>query len=127
MANRNCSAASNPQRFGRMAEDLAMRYLQRRKLTLLERNFRSRFGEIDLIMRENDTIIFIEVRARKTDAFLHPVETIDYRKRNRIRKTGQSYMQKTAAWDRFDMRFDIVTLVGGGARDMEIDWIKAAF
>ena len=75
-------------RFGRMAEDLALRYLQKHDMTLLERNFRSRFGEIDLIMQENNTIIFVEVRARKNTAFLHPAETIDHSKRTKIRRTG---------------------------------------
>ena len=113
--------------FGRMAENLALRYLQQQNLNLLERNFRSRFGEIDLIMRENNTIIFVEVRARKTAAFLHPVESVDYKKRDKIRKTSQVYMHKTAAWNRFDMRFDVIALTGSKARGMKIDWIKAAF
>ena len=113
--------------FGSMAEDLALRYLQRHDLSLLARNFRSRFGEIDLIMQENNTIIFIEVRARKTTAFMHPAESVDYRKRGRIRKTSQVFMHKTAAWNRFDMRFDVIALTGNAARGMKIDWIKAAF
>ena len=114
-------------KFGRKAENLALRYLLKQDLTLLERNFRSRFGEIDLIMQQNNTIIFVEVRARKTDTFLHPAESIDYRKRARIRKTSQVYMHKTAAWNRFDMRFDVIALTGSTGPGMKIDWIKAAF
>ena len=113
--------------FGRMAENLALRYLQGQKLALLERNFRSRFGEIDLIMRENDTIIFVEVRARKTTAFLHPVESITYAKQSKIRKTSEAFMQKNTVLDRLDQRFDVVTLTGSEARGMKIEWIKAAF
>lgn len=113
--------------FGSMAEDLALRYLQKHDLTLLERNFRSRFGEIDLIMQENNTIIFIEVRSRKNTAFLHPVETIDQRKRNKIRKTSQVFMKKTSAWNLYNWRFDVITLTGGSADGMKIEWIKAAF
>lgn len=127
MVTRANSKANSRAEFGRMAEDLALRYLKKRELRLLERNFRSRFGEIDLIMQENNTIIFVEVRARKTDAFLHPVESVDHRKRNKIRKTSQVYMQKTSAWNRFDMRFDVIALTGSAARGMKIDWIKAAF
>ena len=113
--------------FGREAEDIALRYLQKHGLTLLQRNFRSRFGEIDLIVQQNNTIIFVEVRARKTAAFMHPVESVDYRKRHRIRKTSQVYMHKTAAWNRFDVRYDVVALTGNASRGMKIDWIKAAF
>ena len=113
--------------FGSMAEDLALRYLQNHGLTLLKRNFRSRFGEIDLIMQENNIIIFVEVRARKTTAFMHPVESVDPGKRNRILKTSQVYMQKITAWNRLDMRFDVITVTGNTARGMKINWIKAAF
>ena len=113
--------------FGSMAEDAALRYLQKHDLSLLERNFRSRFGEIDLIMRENNTIIFVEVRARKTGVFMHPVESVDYRKRDKIRKTSQVYMHKTAAWNHFHIRFDVVALTGSAVQDMQIDWIKSAF
>ena len=110
-----------------MAEDLALRYLQQHDLTLLERNFRSRFGEIDLIMQENNTIIFVEVRSRKSTAFLHPAETVDHSKRNKIRRTSQVFMQKTCAGNRYDWRFDVITLIGRKENEMQIDWIKAAF
>ncbi len=121
--------AAEPPRaqFGRVAEDLALRYLQRQQLTLLARNFRSRFGEIDLIMRENHTIIFVEVRARKTSAFMHPLESVNYAKRDKIRKTSQIFMQKNTTLDRFDLRFDVIALTGSTARGMKIEWIKAAF
>ena len=114
-------------KFGRMAEDLALRYLQKHGLTLLQRNYRSRFGEIDLIMQEKNTIIFIEVRSRKNSAFLHPAETVDRTKRNKIRKTSQVYMQQTSAGNRFNWRFDVITLIGSEARGMKIEWFKAAF
>ena len=110
-----------------MAEDLALRYLQKHDMTLLERNFRSRFGEIDLIMQENNTIIFVEVRSRKSTAFLHPAETIDFSKRNKIRRTSQVFMQKIRARDRYDWRFDVITLTGRRENEMEIEWIKSAF
>lgn len=120
-------AANQQATFGRMAEDLALRYLQRQQLTLLERNFRSRFGEIDLIMRENNTIIFVEVRARKTAAFLHPAESVNHAKRSKIRKTSQVFMQKNATLDRFNLRFDVIALTGSEARGMKIEWFKEAF
>ena len=113
--------------FGRMAEDLALRYLQKHGLALLQRNYRSRFGEIDLIMQEKNTIIFIEVRSRKNSAFLHPVETVNCTKRNKIRKTSQVFMQQTSAGNRFNWRFDVITLIGNRANGMKIEWFKAAF
>ena len=114
-------------KFGRMAEDLALRYLLKHNMTLLERNFRSRFGEIDLIMQENNTIIFVEVRSRKNSAFLHPAETIDYSKKNKIRRTSQVFMQKTPARKHYDWRIDVITLTGRREDEMKIEWIKSAF
>ena len=128
--NLNClimGAGNYRSEFGRMAEDLALRFLQKHDMTLLERNFRSRFGEIDLIMQENNTIIFVEVRSRKNKAFLHPAETIDSSKRNKIRRTSQVFMQRTSAGNRYDWRFDVITLVGRRENEMEIEWIKSAF
>ena len=110
-----------------MAEDLALRFLQKHNMILLERNFRSRFGEIDLIMQQNNTIIFVEVRSRKNSAFLHPAETIDYSKKNKIRRTSQVFMQKTPARKHYDWRFDVVTLIGRREKEMKIEWIKSAF
>ena len=111
---------------GRAGEDLALQYLKKQSLTLVRRNFRSRFGEIDLIMRDKNTIIFIEVRSRKNNFFLDPIETIDYSKRNKIIKTSQIFMQNTSSSNQFDWRFDVVTLTGRG-HNMKIEWIKAAF
>jgi putative endonuclease len=79
---------------GRLAEDKALEYLENQGLLLQTRNFRSRQGEIDLIMQDNDTCVFIEVRSRKNNNFLHAAETIDKRKRTKIIQTSQSYIQK---------------------------------
>ena len=110
-----------------MAEDLALRYLLKHNMALLERNFRSRFGEIDLIMQQNNTIIFVEVRSRRNTAFLHPAETVDYSKINKIRRTSQVFMQKTPARKHYDWRFDVITLIGRRENEMQIEWIKSAF
>ena len=118
---------SSRAEFGRMAEDQALRYLQKHDLTLLERNFHSRFGEIDLIMQEKDTIVFVEVRSRKNSTFLHPAETVDHAKRNKIRKTSQVFMKKTCAWNLFNWRFDVIALSGSSEHEIKIEWLKAAF
>lgn len=111
---------------GRAAEDLALAYLEKRRLTLVERNFRSRFGEIDLIMREENRIIFVEVRSRTSGAFLDPVESIGHAKRDRLLKTCWAFMQKTPGADDYDWRFDVVTLTGSGRR-RNIEWLRDAF
>ncbi len=111
---------------GRAAEDLALAYLEGRRLILVERNFRSRFGEIDLIMRDANRIVFVEVRSRTSGAFLDPVESIGPAKRERLLKTCWAFMQKTPDADEYDWRFDVVTLTGRG-RDRTIEWLQDAF
>ena len=117
---------NHPLKVGRIAEDLALEYLQKHNLTLLERNFRSPLGEIDLIMRDKNTIIFCEVRSRKNKHFLDPIETIDYRKRNKIIKTSQFFIQRTLSSNKFDFRFDVITLTGRD-NNSKIEWFKDAF
>ena len=111
---------------GKQAEDFALAYLQQQNLTLVCRNFRCRFGEIDLIMRDKNTVVFLEVRWRRSNHFLAPLETIDRRKRDKLVKTGQLFIQSAQAPGDSDFRFDVVGLTGVGG-DRKIEWIKNAF
>ena len=106
---------------GRQAEDLACSYLAARGLDLLHRNYQTRAGEIDLIMRDGDIIVFVEVRSRQSAAAMHPVETIDQRKLRRIIDTGRSYLQRECGVDQ--CRFDVVLVTHG----REIEWLQNAF
>lgn len=110
---------------GNAAETIALSYLKQHGLKELTRNYKTRSGEIDLIMLDNSTIVFIEVRSRSSDQFMDTVETIDNRKIQRIIRTSRSYLQRQP--DHYDScRFDIVTLTGK-ISSAQIDWIKNAF
>jgi len=111
---------------GRIAECIALGYLENKNLSLLGQNYRCPYGEIDLIMQDKDTIVFIEVRSRKNKTFLDPVETIDRKKMNKIIKTAENYIQRNQNKARSQFRFDVVTLTGKN-NDIEIQWIKDAF
>jgi len=99
---------------GEQAERQAEDYLKARGWTILERNFRTRFGEIDLVARDGDTVVFVEVRSRSSDSFGSPEETVTREKRRRIIRTAQAYAQSR----RLDaaMRFDVVALSPQGTR-----------
>ena len=112
-------------RRGMLAEEQALQYLLQRGLVMVERNFRCRYGEIDLIMRDNNTIIFVEVRSRKSDAFLDPMESIDYAKRNKLIRASELFMQKLTMANEYDWRFDVITL-NGAPPDVRVNWLKAA-
>jgi putative endonuclease len=118
-------AAGRPVR-GRSAEVLAGRYLSAQGLKALCANYRCRSGEIDIVMQEGATIVFVEVRYRASSRFLDPLESITFRKRGRIVKAARHFLQTCRGGPQSPCRFDVVTLLGDLA-DPRIQWIKAAF
>jgi putative endonuclease len=110
------------QAAGRLAEDLAAEYLAARGLRLIERNYRCRLGEIDLILADGPALVFAEVRLRRTGGFGGAAESITAKKRQRILTAARHYLSgKPEA----PCRFDALLL---DALDTErIEWIKDAF
>jgi len=111
---------------GRKAEDIACARLQQAGLALTTRNYRSPFGEIDLVMQERDTLVFVEVRYRSSDDFGTPAETVDARKQARLRATAEHYLQNTPRASKKACRFDIVALTGNGEGG-DFRWLRNVF
>lgn len=111
---------------GRLAEDRALAFLQNEGLLLQTRNYRSRRGEIDLIMQDGETTVFVEVRSRTRSAILSTIETIDKNKQRKIILTSQSYLQQHKKDPSRYYRFDVV-LINGDTENSNIEWIKNAF
>jgi putative endonuclease len=111
---------------GRKAEDIACARLQQAGLALTTRNYRSPFGEIDLVMQEHDTLVFVEVRYRSSDDFGTPAETVDARKQARLRATAEHYLQNTPRASKKACRFDIVALTGDGEGG-DFRWLQNVF
>ncbi|MDH5393993.1 MAG: YraN family protein [Gammaproteobacteria bacterium] len=109
---------------GKLAENLAQQLLESNQLKLLEKNYHCRYGEIDLIMQDASTLVFVEVRFRKSNQFGGAVESIDQKKQNKIRITAQHYLQKHNS--KLNARFDVVTLSSLNDNN-KINWIKYAF
>jgi putative endonuclease len=109
---------------GKQAEERARVHLEQRGLHLLERNYRCKQGEIDLIMRDGEALVFVEVRYRKSSAFGSAVESITAGKQSRLLATARHYLQSSR--DSAPCRFDVVGIDGQGA-DAPIEWIKDAF
>ncbi len=107
---------------GQLAEQRALVYLQKNGLVLLLQNFRCKLGEIDLIMREGADIIFVEVRSRKSAEFGTAVESVTYRKQQKIYRTAIYFLQNRRWLDKVNFRFDII-----GIQNNQIEWIKNAF
>ena len=107
---------------GQAAETLAAEYLTGHGLDILHRNFRCRFGEIDLIARDGEALVFVEVRMRGRGDFGGAAESITAAKRERLRKAAGFYLsglRKTPP-----CRFDAVLISG---TEGHIDWIRDAF
>lgn len=120
------TAPAQRTRAGRAAEDAACTFLQARGLALLQRNYRVRGGEIDLVMVDGAVIVFVEVRARTSDTFMHPAESVDARKQRRIIHAAQRYLQDARVLHTVRARFDVVCVHGDPAA-AGIEWIRRAF
>lgn len=115
--------SSKTQQIGQAAEELACQYLQKQGLKILERNYRCRMGEIDLIMQDDEDLIFIEVRYRQNNHYGNGAETVTLAKQNKVIKAANYYLQKQKFNDRIACRFDVVALTFSD----QVEWIKNAF
>ena len=109
-------------RRGESDENLAATFLERQGLKILERNYRCRFGEIDLVASGGGTLVFVEVRARRSNAFGGAAGSITAAKRRRVVAAARHYL--AARRSRHACRFDVV-LVQGTERGIE--WLQDAF
>jgi len=113
---------------GRRGEDTAARHLETHGLKLLERNYRCRGGEIDLVMLEGNTLVLVEVRLRTASGFGGAAASVGPRKQRRFMLAARHLMATRPAYRKLQARFDVVAL-DAGARPGEtrIDWIRDAF
>jgi putative endonuclease len=114
----------NTKPLGRKGENLAASYLRNQGWEILERNYRTRLGEIDLICRDHDTIVFVEVKARTPTDFARPDQSVTQRKQAKLRRLVEDYLVKHRL-ESADVRVDVlgVTL---GSRHPEFEHIVGA-
>jgi putative endonuclease len=108
---------------GAQAEQWAVQYLRQQGLELVVQNYRSRFGEIDLIMRDGAVLAFVEVRLRRNADFGGAAASIDTRKQQRIIRTAQQYLTYLAKTP--PCRFDVVLM--DDVQGKQVQWLKNAF
>lgn len=110
---------------GRRAEQKALRYLVAHGLRPVHRNFRTRGGEIDLVMNDHGCLVFVEVRFRQSADFAPVSHTVDSHKQRRIIRTAAVFLARNRRFADACVRFDIVTLEG--RQGEQVDWIRDAF
>jgi len=111
---------------GQDAENCACTHLEQQGLHLLTRNYRSRLGEIDLIMQDRDSLVFVEVRYRHRQDFGSGAESVDHRKQLKLIACAQHYAQAHPKIADQPCRFDVVSIGSPGAGE-QIQWIRNAF
>ncbi|NPV71215.1 MAG: YraN family protein [Firmicutes bacterium] len=109
-------------------EDVAVEELERRGYKILHRNWRCRLGELDIIALDGATLVFVEVKARRSSDYGFPAEFVDHRKRIRLERLARAFLTG-AAGDLRDRpcRFDVVSVVIDGGRVSAVDVIVDAF
>lgn len=112
---------------GRLGEEAAARYLQDRGFVIVERNWQTRLGELDLIAQKGNGLVFVEVRTTSGKRFGYGFQSIDIRKQQKVRRLALQYLQQKRLFGA-SIRFDVVSVLLNERRDpIRIDHIEGAF
>lgn len=111
---------------GAYYEEVAAAYLKKRGLQFVAHNYHCRCGEIDLIFKQGETLVFIEVRYRQAGSLTSALESIDHYKQRRLMLTAQHYLHYHHVSDNVSVRFDVVLIQGQKDRtdDLKIEWLQ---
>lgn len=115
------------QTAGREAEACALRHLQQHQLTLIAQNWYCKRGELDLVMLDGDTVVFVEVRYRRHAGWGGALESVDFRKQEKLVMAAQWFLQSTPQWADAPCRFDVVAINGDPGNAPALSWIQNAF
>ena len=117
-------AERSSQQTGKDAERLALRHLEQQGLRLLAQNWSCKRGELDLVMLDGDTVVFVEVRYRQHAQWGGALASIDARKCQKLILVARYFLQREPRWADQPCRFDVVTLEGATPR---LNWLRNAF
>jgi putative endonuclease len=110
---------------GSEGEDLAVRFLQKKGYRIVARNYKTPVGEIDIIARDSDTIVFIEVKTRTDISFGYPFEAVNKRKRQKLKNLALLYLKRQGKES--PVRFDVISIFCMDNGKKDIEHIKDAF
>ncbi|NLM17698.1 MAG: YraN family protein [Candidatus Riflebacteria bacterium] len=118
---------TSKQLLGKECEEAALRFLLKRGLRLVARNYSTKLGEIDLIMKDGEVLVFVEVRSKTDSTHGTPLETIDYAKRRRIEKVAAAYLRDYHISQDVFCRFDAVGITITSDGEQKLEYIENAF
>lgn len=120
------NARTNTRERGAWAEQHACEHLVRNGLTALLRNYRCRHGEIDLVLRDGDTLVFAEVRYRAHTGWVSGAQSVDAAKQRRLLASAEHFLQRHREHADRACRFDVID-ISGPPQAPRVDWIQDAF
>ena len=112
---------------GAQGEDLAVRFLKKKGFKIIERNFHCPAGEIDLVAREGDTLVFVEIKARSSSDFGLPQDAVDRFKQQKIIQAARTYLAQHRLGEEIPARFDVVAIRVRPPSGPSIELIRDAF
>ncbi|WP_044642611.1 YraN family protein [Risungbinella massiliensis] len=113
---------------GRIGEEAATRHLEDQGYQILNRNWSTRLGELDIIATDQKAIIFVEVRTTSSKQFGYGYQSVDFRKQHKVRRLALQYLQNQQMIGSKPLRFDVVSVLLNGQREIqELQHIPAAF
>ncbi len=112
---------------GKTAEDIAAEFLQEQGLEILQRNYRRRSGELDIVARSEDVLVIVEVRTRSTEEFGGAAASIDGWKCRKIIRVTAQLLQQHQALARLRVRFDVIVVYEPDSAKPRVEWIRHAF
>jgi putative endonuclease len=115
------------QELGESGENLAVSELEARGYAILERRYRTRYGEIDIIARHCETLVFVEVRRKSGEGYGAAVESITPDKRRRVVRMAVEYLARTDLYDKCQVRFDVIAIDDQPDGTSKMTLIQAAF
>jgi len=113
-------------KLGVRGEALAWNFLRKQGYEIVEKNYRTRLGEIDVVARKQGTLVFIEVKTRRNHRFGLPEEAVDWKKRRKLARVAESFLQ-TRKLENTPSRFDILSLTWDGVGEPEFVLLEDAF
>jgi len=118
--------ANTNQRVGRLGEGLAAELLVGSGMELVDQNWRCPLGEIDIIARDGDTIVFCEVKTRRGTGYGPPAAAVVWAKQQRLRRLAAEWLRTTGHHAR-NIRFDVVSVLAGGRGAARVEHLRGAF
>ena len=120
-------AKSAALKSGNRWESAALEHLAARGLDVVERNFHCRHGEIDLIMRHRDCLVFVEVRYRRASSFASAAGSVDRAKQRKLSRTAGAFLARHRRFGDCDVRFDVVAFDESENGQCRLQWLQDAF